>query len=161
MEKSHIERRVKQMEAEGVVFHYGVNVGIDIDPQDGLLAQYELRAVDAVVLTGGAEQPRDLPMPGRDLAGVQFAMDFLPQQNKPQWRRAGNHGQCQADPRQRQACRGHRRRRHRLRLRRHSCNRQGALVGHPARDHAAAAGEGEQAADLAQLAAEAAHLLQP
>ncbi|HEV2510588.1 glutamate synthase subunit beta [Bosea sp. (in: a-proteobacteria)] len=76
MEKSHVDRRVAQMEAEGVVFHYGVNVGIDIDPQE-LLAQY-----DAVGLTGGAEKPRDLPIEGRDLDGVQFAMDFLPQQNR-------------------------------------------------------------------------------
>lgn len=76
MEKSHVERRVQQMEAEGVVFHYGVNVGVDIDPQE-LLAQY-----DAVGLTGGAEKPRDLPIEGRDLDGIQFAMDFLPQQNR-------------------------------------------------------------------------------
>ena len=64
------------MEAEGVVFHYGVNVGVDIDPQE-LLAEY-----DAIGLTGGAEKPRDLPIEGRDLDGVQFAMDFLPQQNR-------------------------------------------------------------------------------
>ena len=76
MEKSHVDRRIAQMEAEGVVFHYGVNVGIDIDPQE-LLAQY-----DAIGLTGGAEKPRDLPIEGRDLDGVQFAMDFLPQQNR-------------------------------------------------------------------------------
>ncbi|MEI5665519.1 glutamate synthase subunit beta [Bosea sp. CCNWLW174] len=76
MEKSHVDRRVAQMEAEGVVFHYGVNVGVDIEPQE-LLAQY-----DAIGLTGGAEKPRDLPIEGRDLDGVQFAMDFLPQQNR-------------------------------------------------------------------------------
>jgi glutamate synthase (NADPH/NADH) small chain len=76
MEKSHVDRRVAQMEAEGVVFHYGVNVGVNIDPQE-LLAQY-----DAIGLTGGAEKPRDLPIEGRDLDGVQFAMDFLPQQNR-------------------------------------------------------------------------------
>lgn len=76
MEKSHVDRRVTQMEAEGVVFHYGVNVGVDIEPQE-LLAQY-----DAIGLTGGAEKPRDLPIEGRDLDGVQFAMDFLPQQNR-------------------------------------------------------------------------------
>jgi glutamate synthase (NADPH/NADH) small chain len=76
MEKSHVERRVNQMEAEGVIFHYGVNVGVDIDPAE-LVAQY-----DAVGLTGGAEKPRDLPIEGRDLDGVQFAMDFLPQQNR-------------------------------------------------------------------------------
>ncbi|WID99104.1 glutamate synthase subunit beta [Bosea vestrisii] len=76
MEKSHVDRRVAQMEGEGVVFHYGVNVGVDIEPQE-LLAQY-----DAIGLTGGAEKPRDLPIEGRDLDGVQFAMDFLPQQNR-------------------------------------------------------------------------------
>jgi glutamate synthase (NADPH/NADH) small chain len=76
MEKSHIDRRVAQMEAEGVTFHYGVNIGVDVDPNE-LLAQY-----DAVGLTGGAEKPRDLPIEGRDLDGIQFAMDFLPQQNR-------------------------------------------------------------------------------
>ena len=76
MEKAQVERRVKQMEAEGVVFHYGVNVGVDIEPAE-LIAQY-----DAVGLTGGAEKPRDLPIEGRDLDGIQFAMDFLPQQNR-------------------------------------------------------------------------------
>ncbi|WNJ91338.1 glutamate synthase subunit beta [Bosea sp. 685] len=76
MEKSHVERRVRQMEGEGVIFHYGVNVGVDIDPAE-LLAQY-----DAVGLTGGAEKPRDLAIEGRELDGVQFAMDFLPQQNR-------------------------------------------------------------------------------
>jgi len=76
MEKKHIDRRVTQMEAEGVTFHVNVNVGVDIDVAD-LMAQY-----DAVTLAGGAEKPRDLPIPGRELAGVHFAMDFLPQQNR-------------------------------------------------------------------------------
>ncbi|WP_293868390.1 glutamate synthase subunit beta [uncultured Alsobacter sp.] len=76
MEKRHIDRRIVQMEAEGVAFHYGVNVGVDLTVDD-LLAQY-----DAVALAGGAEKPRDLAIPGRDLAGVHFAMDFLPQQNR-------------------------------------------------------------------------------
>ncbi|KFC74093.1 Glutamate synthase (NADH) small subunit [Bosea sp. LC85] len=76
MEKSHVERRVRQMEAEGVVFHYNTNVGVDIEPAE-LLARY-----DAVGLTGGAEKPRDLPIEGRELSGIQFAMDFLPQQNR-------------------------------------------------------------------------------
>jgi glutamate synthase (NADPH/NADH) small chain len=84
MEKQIIDRRVKQMEAEGVTFHYGKAVGGStagaIDPQQ-LVKDY-----DAVALTGGAEAPRDLPIPGRDLAGIHFAMDFLPQQN----RRVGN-----------------------------------------------------------------------
>src|SRR5499433_1445253 len=78
MEKGIIDRRVTQMEAEGVTFHYGAHVGADgsVDPRD-LVAQY-----DALALTGGAEAPRDLPIPGRDLAGIHFAMDFLPQQNR-------------------------------------------------------------------------------
>ena len=76
MEKTHIDRRVAQMQAEGVTFHCGVNVGIDISVND-LSAQH-----DAVVLAGGAEKPRDLSVPGRDLNGVHFAMNFLPQQNR-------------------------------------------------------------------------------
>jgi len=76
MEKIHVERRVVQMQAEGVVFHCGVHVGVDL-PADKLLADY-----DAVVLAGGAEKPRDLPVPGRQLKGVHFAMEFLPQQNR-------------------------------------------------------------------------------
>jgi glutamate synthase (NADPH) small chain len=76
MEKHHVDRRVAQMEAEGVVFHYGVHVGVNL-PAAKLLKDH-----DAVVLTGGAEEPRDLPVPGRDLKGIHFAMEFLPQQNR-------------------------------------------------------------------------------
>jgi glutamate synthase (NADPH/NADH) small chain len=76
MEKNHIERRVAQMEAEGVTFHCNVHVGIELDVAE-LVAKY-----DAVVLSGGAENPRDLPIPGRDLDGIHFAMQFLPQQNR-------------------------------------------------------------------------------
>src|SRR6187397_1634344 len=76
MEKVHVDRRVSQMEAEGVKFHYGVHVGFDL-PAEQLLKDH-----DAVALTGGAEHPRDLPIPGRELAGIHFAMDFLPQQNR-------------------------------------------------------------------------------
>jgi glutamate synthase (NADPH/NADH) small chain len=76
MEKIHIERRVTQMQAEGVVFHYGAHVGVNL-PVETLLGDH-----DAVVLTGGAESPRDLPVPGRELSGIHFAMDFLPQQNR-------------------------------------------------------------------------------
>ena len=76
MEKNHVDRRVVQMEAEGVVFHYGAHVGVNV-AADKLLADY-----DAVVLTGGAEKPRDLPVPGRELKGIHFAMEFLPQQNR-------------------------------------------------------------------------------
>jgi glutamate synthase (NADPH/NADH) small chain len=76
MEKQLIERRVKQMEGEGVTFHYNVNVGGSMKVEDLIDAH------DAVILAGGAEKPRDLPIPGRELAGVHFAMDFLPQQNR-------------------------------------------------------------------------------
>ena len=76
MEKHLIDRRVEQMKGEGVTFHCNVNVGVDVKMAD-LVAQY-----DAVALAGGAEKPRDLPIPGRELAGVHFAMDFLPQQNR-------------------------------------------------------------------------------
>ncbi len=80
MEKHVIDRRIVQMQAEGVHFHNGVNVGVDLD------AAALLEGFDAVVLAGGAEKPRDLPVLGRDLTGVHFAMEFLPQQN----RRIGN-----------------------------------------------------------------------
>jgi glutamate synthase (NADPH/NADH) small chain len=76
MEKRLIDRRLVQMQAEGVTFHCGVNVGVDL-PFDRLMGEH-----DAIVLSGGAERPRDLPVPGRELAGVHFAMDFLPQQNR-------------------------------------------------------------------------------
>ncbi len=76
LEKRRVERRVEQMQAEGVVFHCGVFVGRDVSAKS-LVDSY-----DAVALAGGAEAARDLPAPGRDLLGVHFAMDFLPQQNR-------------------------------------------------------------------------------
>ncbi|MGX1198768.1 glutamate synthase subunit beta [Parvibaculum sp. MBR-TMA-1.3b-4.2] len=76
MEKTLIDRRVGQMEAEGVTFHYGVNIGVDKSATE-LESEF-----DAVLLTGGSEAPRDLPVEGRDLSGVHFAMEFLPQQNR-------------------------------------------------------------------------------
>ena len=76
MEKHSIDRRAEQMQAEGVSFHYGVNVGIDVTAND-LEAKH-----DALILSGGSEVPRDLPVAGRDLDGVHYAMDFLPQQNR-------------------------------------------------------------------------------
>ena len=76
MEKHLIDRRVAQMEAEGVTFHCNVNVGTDMSA-DELEAGH-----DAVLLTGGSEHPRDLPIEGRSLDGVHYAMDFLPQQNR-------------------------------------------------------------------------------
>ncbi|MCX8114008.1 MAG: glutamate synthase subunit beta [Burkholderiaceae bacterium] len=89
MEKSHIDRRIVQMEAEGVVFRSGVLIGTG--KLDGGVINWAKQTIapeklvadfDAVVLAGGAEVPRDLPVPGRELRGVHFAMEFLPQQNK-------------------------------------------------------------------------------
>ena len=92
MEKSHIDRRVEQMQAEGVIFKTGVLVGampeqgpgskVTNDAAQTLPADQLLRDFDAVLLAAGSEQSRDLPVPGRDLQGVHFAMEFLPQQNK-------------------------------------------------------------------------------
>jgi glutamate synthase (NADPH/NADH) small chain len=76
MDRIHVDRRVAQMEAEGVAFHYGAHVGVNVSA-DELLSDY-----DALVLAGGAEKSRDLPIPGRELEGIHFAMDFLPQQNR-------------------------------------------------------------------------------
>ncbi len=76
MEKSHIDRRMAQMEAEGVTFKVNQFVGENVSADD-VVNEY-----DAVVLAGGAEHPRDLPVPGRELDGVHFAMDFLTPQNK-------------------------------------------------------------------------------
>jgi glutamate synthase (NADPH/NADH) small chain len=89
MEKSHIDRRIEQMQAEGVVFKTGVLVGampadtkITNDAKETISAEQLKAEFDAVLLTGGSETSRDLPVPGRDLDGVHFAMEFLPQQNK-------------------------------------------------------------------------------
>jgi glutamate synthase (NADPH/NADH) small chain len=76
MEKHVIDRRLEQMTAEGVVFKTGVTVGKDI------IGEELRKKFDAVCLAMGAEQPRDLPIPGRELKGVHFAMDYLIQQNK-------------------------------------------------------------------------------
>ena len=76
MEKWLIDRRVRQMETEGVEMRTNVEVGVTI-PVKSLIENY-----DAIALTGGAERPRDLEIPGRELNGINFAMDFLPQQNK-------------------------------------------------------------------------------
>ena len=76
MEKHLIDRRVRQMEAEGVIFRTGFEVGVTVSVQR-LLDDY-----DVLVMAGGAEVPRDLEVPGRELDGVHFAMDFLTQQNR-------------------------------------------------------------------------------
>ena len=115
MEKHIIDRRVAQMEAEGVTLPLRRPCRRQhcrrVDPRE-LLNQY-----DAVVADRRRREPRDLPIPGRELDGIHFAMDFLPQQNRRvageprDWRRR--------HPRRRQACRRDRRRRHRLGLHRH------------------------------------------
>ena len=76
MEKWLIDRRMEQMAAEGVTFRTGVGVGVDVTGED------LRREFDAIVLSTGATRPRDLPVPGRELKGIHFAMEFLPQQNK-------------------------------------------------------------------------------
>ena len=92
MEKSHIDRRVAQMQAEGVIFRTGVMVGslpaqgaeskVTNWAKETISAEDLTATFDAVILTGGAEASRDLPVPGRELSGIYFAMEFLPQQNK-------------------------------------------------------------------------------
>lgn len=76
LEKEVIDRRAEQMVAEGLTVHCGVNIGVDLS------AEELLNDFDAVLLSGGSEQPRDLPIDGRELDGVHFAMDFLTQQNR-------------------------------------------------------------------------------
>jgi len=89
MEKTHIDRRIAQMQAEGVVFRTGLLVGampadskVTNDAKETINPDQLKAEFDAVLLTGGAEASRDLPVPGRELAGVHFAMEFLPMQNK-------------------------------------------------------------------------------
>jgi glutamate synthase (NADPH/NADH) small chain len=76
MEKRFIDRRLAQMEAEGVTFRPSTNIGVNIDVRE-VVTQF-----DALCLTGGATQARDLDVPGRQLAGVHFAMEYLPMQNR-------------------------------------------------------------------------------
>lgn len=76
LDKGLIDRRLEQMAAEGVVFRSGVNIGVDIS------AKELVKKFDAVVLAGGSEKPRDIQIPGRELKGIHFAMEFLPLQNK-------------------------------------------------------------------------------
>jgi glutamate synthase (NADPH/NADH) small chain len=82
MEKRFLDRRLTVLEEEGVVFRAGVNVGVDV-PMARLRADY-----DAILLAGGAGQPRDLPVPGRELKGIHFAMEYLTLQNR---RNEGDH----------------------------------------------------------------------
>src|SRR6185369_3576682 len=76
LEKHVVDRRVQQLAAEGVEFVTNAHVGVNV-PVERLRKEY-----DAVLLAGGAEQPRDLQVPGRELKGIHYAMEFLPQQNR-------------------------------------------------------------------------------
>ena len=120
MEKWLIDRRMEQMRLEGVEFKTGVNVGVDVSA-DEIMNEY-----DATVLACGSEQPRDLPVPGRELKGVHFAMDFLVPSNKTVARRRYS----RSPHRDRQTRNRHRRRRYRLRLRGH-VESSGSGFDHP------------------------------
>ena len=156
MEKHFIDRRVEQMEGEGVNFHYNVNVGIDRTVDD------LMRAHDAVLYCGGSEKPRDAGLPGADLVGVHDAMPYLVQQNKRVARENIEFDRLAvtAHPGGRQACRRRRRRRYGVRLHRHGLP-SGCRQGHAARHPSAAAGKGRQAGGLALLGDQDAHLVIP
>jgi len=159
LEKSVVDRRVAQMEAEGVSFKTKVIVGskdlpagIANDAAEYVSAEQLHKDFDAVILAAGSEVPRDLPVPGRELKGIYAALEFLiPQQGS-------SAGQGQSDQRQGQARHRHRWRRHRFRLRRH-LESPWRRFGDPVRADADAAGRGKQGADLALLAVQAAHLV--
>ncbi len=87
LEKHVIDRRLEQMRAEGVTFLTNAHVGVNV-PVDTLTSHY-----DAILLAGGAEHPRDLKIPGRELKGIHYAMEFLPQQNQAL---RGGHGRCES-----------------------------------------------------------------
>ena len=131
MEKWHIDRRMEQMTAEGVKFVTNAHVGVNISG-GGTAARSSMRFFSPAA----RKQPRDLTVPGRELKGIHFAMEFLPQQNKAV---AGDHVDV-ADSRDRQARRHHRRRRHRRGLPRHLASPEGAIRA-SVRDHAHAARE--------------------
>ena len=147
----HIDRRVEQMEAEGVTFHSGVHVGVDDLGREARCDDFD--AVRAGRRRREAARPAD-PGPRARRHPLRHG---VPAAAEPA-RRRRERRRRRPDPRHRQARRRDRRRRHRLRLRRH-LDPPGRAVGDPARDHAAAARAGEQAADLAGLAAQAAHLV--
>ena len=154
LEKSHIDRRIAQMKAEGVVFHCD-DAGRRATSAPGRSSTTMTRSR----LAGGAESPRDLPVARARSRGRPFR-DGLPAAAEPPRVAASRSASNEPILRRRQARRRHRRRRHRLRLHRH-VDPPGRAAGHPARDHADAAQGRRQAADLAELAAEAAHLVEP
>ncbi len=145
MEKRFLDRRLDQLEAEGVTFRTGVNVGVD-------LPAAELRATfDAVVLTGGAGWARDLHVPGRELDGHSLR-DGVPDAAEPPVRRRRGRADDAVHLGRRQARRHHRRRRHRRRLSRHRAS-PGRDVGAPVRAAAAAARRARAEQSLAGVAA--------
>ena len=153
MEKHFIDRRVTQMEGEGVTFFCGVNVGID-KPIQELIDTY-----DAVLYCGGAETPRPAGIPGGEFEGVHDAMHYLVQQNRRIGRENIESVAWPSDPivASGQARRGCRRWRYGIRLRRHGVP-SGRGEGHPARHSSTASGEGRQAQRLAILGDEDAHI---
>ena len=153
MEKHHVDRRVAQMEAEGVTFHYGVHVGVNL-PAEKLLA--ELRRGRA----GRRRREARATCRSRAASSTASISRWISCRSRTAASAASRRTATRADPRRRQACRRDRRRRHRLRLHRH-LDPPGRALGDQFRDHAAAARAREQAADLAGLAAEAAHLVEP
>ena len=136
MEKHVIDRRVAQMEAEGVTFHYGVHVGGTANGKPRSIRAKCSAQYDAVALTGGAEAARDLPIPGRESVRHSLRDGFPAAAEPPRLQRAAR--QRRRYSRRRQACGGDRRRRHRLGLHRHFVP-AGRQIGHAARDHAGAA----------------------
>ena len=148
MEKHIIDRRLEQMSAEGVKFVTNAEVGKSIQVEDFR------REFDAIVLAGGSEHPRDLKVPGRELKGIHYAMEFLPQQNK---RCLGDTlDPCSRHSCHRQARRDHRRRRHRRRLPGYRPSAEAALRS-SIRNHAQAARRAFAADALAALADATAH----
>ena len=158
LDKRLIDWRMAQLQAEGVEFRTSVFIGKDApgkgtanDAKQTISPDQLVKEFDAVILAGGAEQPRDLPVPGRELKGVHFALEFLIPQNKEVAGDGRN-----PDPCQWQARGGDRRRRYRLRLRGHF-EPPWRAVGHAIRSDAASAGAGKQVAGMAELADEVAH----
>ncbi len=108
MEKQVLDRRLNIMHEEGVMFRTNANVGVNVSVEE------LRREFDAILLAGGSTAPRDLPVPGRELKGIHFAMEYLPLQNK---RCEGDDDfRCGIHQRERQTRRHHRRRRYRSRL---------------------------------------------
>ena len=152
LEKWVIDRRLDQMRAEGVVFETGVNAGVDVS------AAYLRRSFDAIVLAAGATAARDLPVPGRDLKGVHFAMEFLDAAEPAKRRRRDPRGG--SDLRGGEARGGHRRGGHGIGLHRHQPPAGGRL-DHPDRAPAEASGGPAPDQPVAHVAGHPADLLLP